>query len=255
MNRAFPRNPGAWAPLLLAALCAPLLAADELPKAETILDKYLEVTGGKAAYRKLRTEVMSGTMELAANGIKGTITAWHAEPDKTLMEVEIQGVGQIRDGYDGNIAWSLSAIQGPHIKLGDEKTEAARQARFNAELHWQELYPKAETTGIEDVGGKPCYKVVLTPKDGNPVTRYYDKQSNLLVKVTMTAKTAMGEVPVESTVGDYRKDGEILAPHRVTQKAGGQEFSITVDKIEYNTEIPSSKFDPPAEVKALANKK
>ena len=29
---------------------------------------------------------------------------------------------------------------------------------------------------------------------------------------------------------------------------------MTIDKVEYNPEIPKDKFDPPAEVKALMNK-
>ena len=83
-------------------------------------------------------------------------------------------------------------------------------AKFNAELHWRDVYKKAETTGVEQVDGKDCYKVVLTPGEGSPITRYYDKQSNLLVKMLMTAKNPMGEIPVESMVSDYRKEGEIL---------------------------------------------
>jgi len=40
-------------------------------------------------------------------------------------------------------------------------------------------------------------------------------------------------------------------PHKVTQKAAGQEFSISIDKVEYNAEIPKEKFELPAEIKAL----
>ena len=49
------------------------LAADDLPKAETILDKYIEVTGGKAAYEKNHSEVSTGTMEFVGKGIKGSV--------------------------------------------------------------------------------------------------------------------------------------------------------------------------------------
>jgi len=48
-----------------------LAAADELPKTETILDKYIEATGGKAAYAKIHSEISTGTMEFAAMGLKG----------------------------------------------------------------------------------------------------------------------------------------------------------------------------------------
>ena len=55
---------------LLFAAAGVLAAADELPKAETILDKYVEVTGGKAAYAKIHAEITTGSMEFAAMGLK-----------------------------------------------------------------------------------------------------------------------------------------------------------------------------------------
>jgi hypothetical protein len=254
MNR-IPWKGIATGAFLLAAIAPAPLAADDLPKAETILDKYIEATGGKAAYEKLHSSMTVGSMDFGASGIKGTVRAWHAAPDKSLMETELQGVGKLRDGYDGNVAWSYSPVQGPRVKEGEEKAEAARQARFNPELHWRELYSAAETAGIETVGGKRCYKLVLTPRTGAPVTRYYDRDSNLLVKAEMTAKTPMGEVPVELVVSDYRKEGEILSPHKVTQSALGQQFTITLQKVEYNIEIPKETFDPPPEIRALLDKR
>jgi hypothetical protein len=108
---------------------------------------------------------------------------------------------------------------------------------------------------MEDVNGQPCYKVVMTPAEGSPVTRYYDKKSNMLVKTTMTIKIPMGEFPVESVVSDYRKEGEILMPHRLDQKMAGNEILITIEGVKYNAEIPKGTFDLPEDVKPLLNKK
>lgn len=230
------------------------LAADDLPKAEAILDKYVEVTGGKAAYEKLKTEVTTGKMEFVGKGISGSLVSYRAEPDKSYTEIDIQGIGKIRDGSDGTTFWALSAFQGPHLKDGEEKAQARLAGHFNAELHWRDVYKKVETAGVEQVDGKDCYKVVLTPNEGGPVTRYYDKQSNLLVKMTMIAKNPMGEIPVESVASDYRKEGDILMAHKVTQKGMGQEFSISIDSVQVNTEIPPDKFAVPDEIKALMKK-
>src|SRR5437868_4503983 len=154
-------------------------AADDLPKAETILDKYIESTGGKAAYEKNHNEVSSGTMEFVGKGIKGNISSYRAEPDKSYTEIDIQGIGKVKEGSDGKVAWSISAMQGPRLKEGEEKAGAFQAARFNADLNWRDTY-KAEITGVEKVDGKDCYKVLMTPKEGMPMTRYYEKKSNLL---------------------------------------------------------------------------
>lgn len=239
--------------LVLTSGGARLLAADDLPKADAILDKFVEATGGKAAYEKVHTQVASGSMDI--NGMKGTMTLYKAEPNKVYTEIELQGIGEMQDGFNGAVAWSNSAMQGPHIKEGDEKSQAQLMAHFNSELNWRDDYSKVETAGAETVEGKDCYKVVLTPKAGKPITHYYDKTTGLLVKTVMSAASPMGEVDVASVMDDYHKDGDILSPHKLTNSVGPMQFSVTIDKVQYNTEIPASRFDLPDEIKALVNKK
>src|ERR1039457_2351124 len=57
----------------LLLLAAPAFAADDI-KPEAILDKYVEVTGGRAAYEKIKTEVATGTLEITSIGLSGTLT-------------------------------------------------------------------------------------------------------------------------------------------------------------------------------------
>jgi hypothetical protein len=255
MNRALLRANVVIGAAFLAAIALPRLVAANLPKAETILDKYVEVTGGKAAYEKLHSQMASGIFEVPAAGIKGAIAMYSAEPDLAYNEVVFEGIGKITDGSDGKVAWANSAMQGPRVKEGAERAEALQAARFNGELHWRETYKTAETTGVEAVDGKDCYKVVLTPAEGSAVTHFYDKDSGLLVKVSHTAQSPMGEVQVDSFFTEYRKEGDILMPHKVRQNAAGQEFTITIDTVKLNPEIPKDRFDLPDEIKALINKK
>lgn len=233
---------------------AALSAADDLPKGEAILDKYVEVTGGKAAHAKVKSDITTGEMTLGAMGLKGKLTMYSQAPNKRVMEITIEGIGKIQEGSNGEVAWSYSAMQGPRLKEGEEKDEAFRQARANADVEWRELYTKAETTGVDTVDGKECHKVVVTPKTGKPQTRCYDKQSGLLVKLTMTSQSPMGEMTAESFLSDYRKEGELLLPHKIMTKVAGQEMAMTFDRVEQNPTIPADKFEPPAEVKALMNK-
>ena len=255
MNRSLFRTNVIIGAALVAAIALPRLVAADLPKAETILDKYIEATGGKAAYQKLHTQMQSGTFEMSAAGIKGAVTMYRAEPDLAYTEIVLEGIGKIADGFDGKVAWSNSAMQGPHVKDGAERAQALQTSRFNGELHWRETYKTAETTGIEAVDGKDCYKVVLTPAEGSPVTHYYDKETGLLAKMSLISQTPMGEVPSDSFATDYRKEGDILMPHKVRQSVAGQEFTITIDTVKFNPEIPKNRFDLPDEIKALVNKK
>jgi outer membrane lipoprotein-sorting protein len=109
------------------------------------------------------------------------------------------------------------------------------------------------TEGTETIDGELCYKVVLTPADGHPETRYFQKKSGLAVKTTSIGVTQMGEVPFDVTYSDYKTFG-VLMPTKVTQKAGGQEFTTTIQDVKVNQQLPPDRFEPPAEIKALLSK-
>jgi zinc protease len=238
----------------LALAFAGVLAAADLPKGETLLDKYIEVTGGKAAYSKMHGQMMTGTMEFPAMGLKGKLTIYSAEPDKQYFEVNFEGVGKMQEGSNGDIAWANSAMQGPRIKEGGEKTESLMRGKFNAELNWRDMYKTVETLALETVDGKQCYKILATPKSGNPKTFWYDKDSNLMVKMSAVTATPQGDIQSDTSVSDYRKEGDILVPHKMSIKAGPMEISMTVDSMQINPEIPKNTFDVPDEVKALVKK-
>lgn len=239
--------------LIGGVACAAPQTDEPLPKADTILDRYIEVTGGKAAYEKRKTAIETGTFEFKAQGLKGPVTRYAAEPAQEYSAIEIEGVGKMETGSSGGVAWEKSFI-GAHIKSGEEKIQAMREATFNAPIKWRELYKKAETAGIETIDGEPCYKVLLTPVEGKSETMYFEKKSGLAVKTTMVAVTQMGEIPFEATVADYKSFGGVMVPTKMIQSAGGQQFTITIQDVKINEEIPPDRFEPPADVKALLNK-
>ena len=88
----------------------PGFAADPLPSAASVLDRYVQVTGGKQAYEKRKTEIAHGTLEYPALGIKGSMTRYAAEPDKYYTTLDIEGLGKIEMGVNGRVAWENSAI-------------------------------------------------------------------------------------------------------------------------------------------------
>ena len=231
-----------------------LSLAQPLPKAETILDHYVEVTGGKAAYEQHKTEVLRGTIAFPAQGLTGQLTRYAAAPDKEYSTVELGPIGKIESGVANGIAWEKSVILGPRVKDGDEKEQAVRQSHFNAPLEWRKIYSKVETTGVETAEGEECYKVVMTPATGKPETQFFSRKSGLLVKTAATAASPMGEISVEVTVSDYKVFGGVLMPTRSKQKAGGQELEISVSGVGVNEAIPPEIFNPPADVKNLIDK-
>ena len=180
------------------------------------------------------------------------MTMYHAEPVKSYMVVEIEGIGKMEEGTDGSVVWERSALKGPRIKTGEERAVSLRGAALQHDTRWRDYFTKVECTGVEPVDGHVCYRVVLTPRDGQPETRYYDKGTSLLVRTSMIMKTEMGEIPAESSVGDYRKVDGVLVPFLVKQKVLGQEFTVTLQSVKNNVELAKDRFALPDDVKALA---
>jgi hypothetical protein len=232
------------------ALAGPLLAAD-LPTPDSILDRFVEVTGGKTAYAARKTEAVTGTVEFKAMGLKGTMVTYYADPGKYYMAMDLAGVGKIETGLADGVAWENSVLQGPRIKTGEERAQALREAAMNGAYQWRDLFKKAETAGEEVVEGEPCYKVILTPDTGSPVTMYFEKESGLLRKTSVVAASQLGDIAADSISTEYKSFDGILEPAKVTEKVAGQEFTITIDTAKSNEPIPAGKFALPEEVKGL----
>lgn len=239
---------------VLAGLAS--LRAEDLPKAETILDRYIEVTGGKAAYEKIHNELSKGIMDFVGKGIQGPITSFGAEPNMAYTIAELEGVGKIEEGTDGQVFWERSVLTGPRIRTGDEREEVLRASVFNSHLNWRKLYASAETTGSEMVGDEDCYKVVLTPKTGKPVSESYSKKTGLLMKTSSVHATQMGEIPADGFFKDYREvpGSGIKMAFTHTNTFAGQEIAVHLTSIEFNVTLAKDRFDLPDDIKALVRK-
>jgi hypothetical protein len=218
--------------------------AQDLPKGEELIEKYLQATGGRDAYAKLKNRVSMGTVELTGLNKKGTITIFQAVPNLFLMEMILDDLGMYRQGCNGNVAWEFFP-DGVHIKEGKEKAIMLRTTQFNSDLNWRQVFSRVESVKDDTLEGKTAFKVACTTLDGDVLNKYYDKATSLALK------SQMRRDKVESTtlVSDYRKVDGILLPHRIVDKLGGNQTIINLTKIEHNVNLPVSKFDLPAEVK------
>ena len=240
---------------LMCLLALPAAArAQALPSGKEVLDRYIDVTGGRAAYEKVKSRVTKTTLELPAQNIKGDMTMYQQAPNKGYIETVIPSVGKVEQGYDGAIAWEKSAMMGSRVLEGQEKESLVRNLTIGADLEPEKFYEKIETVGEEQVDGKPAYKVQLTTPGGATETRYYDKASGLMIKFDAAPKTQMGEIQVTSTPSDYQVLGGIKMPKKVTQNMMGQTITLTINDVQHNVDIPAEKFQVPADVKALAEK-
>ena len=236
----------------LSPICISMGA--DMPSGESLLQRAVDKSGGAAAYAKAKNVSMSGTVEMPAQNIGGTITVFE-EGEKSYTAMDFAGIGKIEGGFDGETAWENSALQGPRILDGDEKLEAKRAAALSILTAWREVYKSARTIGSEDVDGKPAWKVEMTPKEGKPETFYFDRDSGLLVRTSAVHSTPLGDIATESTMSDFRSVDGIQTPFTLTESAMSQKIVTHFRSVVYNAPLPKDRFDLPPAIKSLPPKK
>lgn len=246
---------------LLAIVGALLLSAGtafgqaDLPKAEDLIDKYIEATGGKAARAKVKARLIKGTLEIPAMNAKGDLTVYQMRPNMSYVVVDVPNLTHQEKGYDGQVAWQRESRAGLRLLEGAELEEMRHESDFDNELNWRDRYAKAETVDVENVEGSPAYKVELTDKNGQKTLQYFDKNTHLLVRTDSIFESQMGPIPVEAYISDYRKNGDLLQSYKQRQVTAGMEQIVTIASIELNPQFEKERFALPEDVKALVIEK
>lgn len=233
---------------VLSFLCLPLvpMAAQDTISVDELIGKHVAAMGGREALEKVTSLVMTGTFELPAMGASGSITIYQKAPNKRLAVINIDGFGEIFQGFDGERGFSVSPM-GSIDMTGQMLEDARRDAAMHPELRLKELYPKIEVKGKGKAGERDAWIVVMTPEKGKPVTAWFDAETFVMLKNSAVRITDQGEAEIESEFGDFREvpGTGIKAPHLIKQKMPFGEIILRITEIKPNAEIPDSKFAKP----------
>ncbi len=213
---------------------------------EEIIERSLQATGGREARDKMTSTSSKGIMEIQPQGLHCTVEFYAKAPNKRLIITNIEGAGEFKQAYDGQVAWSENPMQGLHELQGEEAARLRREATFNPELRWRELYKKLEVAGKEKVGERDAYVVRMTPTEGKPLTRYYDTQTFLLLRQDLVQETTQGEIQVKAFFSDYRDVDGVKAPFLIEQQLPMGKVVLKMTEVRNNIEIDDAKFAKPA---------
>jgi len=241
--------------IVALGVAASLVIAADLPSGESLIQRCIDREGGAKAIERAQSAIMTGTVEIVGRNISGPLEIYQ-QGDKAYTAIDLPGLGRVEEGFDGEVAWESNVLQGPRVKDGEELEAAKRASRISVLGNWKDYYQSAVTVGAEDVNNKPAWKVAMTPTHGTSTEQFFfDRDSGLLIKMTQTLPTALGDIPVEMTIGDYRDVDGVQTPFLMTQIAMGQNTALHIDKVTYNAKIPEGRFDLPPDVKAIVGKK
>jgi hypothetical protein len=225
-------------------------APAKLPSARSVLDKHLAAIGGRQAVLSHTSTRATGTISMPATGLNGAVEIYGAHPNRTLLKVSLDGVGEVLEGFDGKHGWSNSPMTGPMLLEGRQLEEKRFDSEFHAELRNDNRYVSLTTLERVDFEGRPCYKIRLVRKTGGEDIEFYDVATGLKAGGITTRETQMGTVTGTAVESNYKKFGNLLQPTMVKSQIGGLQQVITITAVEYDN-VPASVFELPAGIKAL----
>ncbi|WP_405282710.1 hypothetical protein V3331_12085 [Gaopeijia maritima] len=246
---ARPSRIGAFALALIAAL--PLaVRGQDLPPAQEVIDRYVEAIGGRAAATAEISTQASGSFEVPAMGLTGTLVTVNAPDGAMAMKVTVPGMGDILSGYTGEVGWSMDPMTGARLLEGGELTSMEEQADPRYRVRDAALFQSVETVGENEFEGDACWEVQYTWISGRVTNECFSKDSGLMVASISMQESPMGEVEVVSLMQNYEQFGDLLYPTLLRQQMMGQEQVMRLTEVRVG-DVDLQLLVPPTAIQTL----
>ena len=227
---------------------APLPAGQDLAPAAAVFERYLRASTfeNPEIMRSIQSNHMVMRLEIPAMGMNARAEMWWVAPNQMLMETQLDGLGTITQGYDGERGWMDDPTLGPRLLEGEELAQTRFQSEPYGDLDFNARYSVLETVQQTEQGGEPTWEVLAVPRAWSTEIRYFfSTESGLLVASEQEVASPMGKIRATTRFSDYREAGGMLSPYRMEQKVMGMSQVMTVELVEYNlADLPTIAVPP-----------
>lgn len=243
--------------LIRSAIAAVVLASAPIAAAQTaeeIIEKSIAAMGGRAAFDKVKTRSMSGTITLntPVGDLPGSVEILNARPNKarTLIKADLSAVGAgpltIDQRFDGQSGYVVDTLQGNRDMTGNQ-LDNMRNAGFpHAFLNYKDAGFSVKLQGKEKLGDGEAYVLVFEPAKGSTIRQFIDAQTMLPVRFALTVTVPqMGDIEQTTTLEDYREVDGVKMPFKLTSSSSLQSFTVALDKVAHNVEVDEKLFIKP----------
>jgi predicted Zn-dependent peptidase len=214
-------------------------SAPEGVTAESVINKYLDAIGGKKNLEKVKS--MQVEMSTNMQGMDISIESYNGENGEYLSEVKGNGMTFQKQVYDGEKG-KLSGMQGAK-EMDEEQLENMKyESLIFPELYYLDEGYELELKGADQLDGTEVYVLKVTKPNGQTQTNYYGVDNGYLLKSESTLETPQGAFTQTSIMGDYKKVGKIIYPHKIDQSTGPQTMNIKVEEVKVNPKLDKDLF-------------
>lgn len=243
--------------LIRSAIAVAVLACAQIAAAQTaeeIIEKSIAAMGGRAAFDKIKTRSMSGTITLntPVGDIPGSIEILNARPNKarTLIKADLSAVGAgpltVDQRFDGQNGYVVDTLQGNREMAGNQLDNLRNSGFPHVFLSYKDLGFSVKLQGKEKLGNGEAYVLVFEPAKGSTIRQFIDATTMMPVRYVLTVNLPqMGDVEQTTTFEDFRDIDGIKMPFKLTSSSSVQGFTVTLDKIAHNVEVDEKLFVKP----------
>lgn len=207
--------------------------------ATELIEKYLTAIGGRQKVSAIKSIDQSYSMELMGMAITARFIQ---DNNRFYMNMSAPGMNIVKQVYDGEKGY-VEQMGSRQPLEGEDLAAAKDQATLFPELKYAHGGYTLALKGLEDVNGKPAYKLLVTKPSGKTTTELYDKMSFLKLK-EVTIEEAQGQtMTITNEFSDYQSVDGIMMPHTIS--ISGQmpvPMVMKANSVKFNSEIDPALF-------------
>ena len=220
------------------------------PKGADVLDKYIAALGGAQKLATLKSFIATGTsVGYEGLGGGGSFQIFAKAPDQRSTVIVFKDHperGDTHRVYDGQIGWNKTPRNAvPEYQLSGSELDGVR---VDALLSFPGQIKTALTqlrTATADLGDKDAEIVQGSGPHGLLVTLYFDKKTNLLLRMVRYSKSPVGRIPTQVDFADYRDIGGIKFPFSYTFSWLDGKDAYKLSDVKVNVPIDAKVFGKP----------
>lgn len=237
-DEAMERYQNLWGEVQLARYIGRTGEENLLKSAEEVIDRFIEVTGGRDAWESVKT--MQVTVEVQpASDLPFRIERFYKRPFFFRQQAEGSARFNTTDGTDG---WSYN---------GKEWIESAIVYRFASideyALNGEMAGVKYIFAGLEYADNGAVYHLVRTFRDGFKQDLYFAAGSGLLTGIKSAYPEGIEYIDSFYSLWDYRRVGDVLIPFVSIRSTGSDRapHGAVITDIRLNVPMSDTLFLPP----------
>lgn len=220
------------------------------PTVDQIFEKYIQALGGPARLASLTSYSGKGTAMPYGDPDMYTFEIYAKAPNQLATFVHEQEGDMVRtfDGRQGYFILPLTVVEEyPWTGGANEGAKLDAALAFPGQL--RQALTNWRVGFSTTVDGKEVRVMQGTGPSGLVATFYFDKETGLLVRMVRYVNSAVGRVPTQIDINEYKPVGGVMLPSKWSYSwvSGREEFTLT--DVQANAPIDAAKFGKPSVVK------